>query len=97
MRILVGSEKGAYLLDESSPGWRVEGPLFPGWKVTAFGRAPDGTHLAGVGSNWFGVGVHHSDNLVDWKPADSPPAWPEGSGRKMEQIWTFHGSVARLG
>ena len=41
MRILVGSEKGAYLLEESGSDWRVEGPLFPGWKVTAFGQAPE--------------------------------------------------------
>ena len=96
MRILVGSEKGAYLLDESASGWQVEGPLFPGWKVTAFGQAPDRTHLAGVGSNWFGVGVHRSENLIDWKPTDSPPAWPDGSERKMEQIWTFHNVGDRL-
>jgi photosystem II stability/assembly factor-like uncharacterized protein len=96
MRILVGSEKGAYLLDESGSEWQVEGPLFPGWKVTAFGQAPDGTHLAGIGSNWFGVGVHRSENLIDWKPADSPPSWPEGSDRKMEQIWTFHNLGERL-
>jgi hypothetical protein len=70
--------------------------LFPGWKVTAFGQAPDGTHIAGVGSNWFGVGVHRSENLLDWNPTDSPPAWPEGSERKMEQIWTFHGLGDRL-
>ena len=96
MRILVGTEKGAYLLSESGSDWQVEGPMFPGWKVTAFGETTGGTHVAGVGSNWFGVGVHHSDNLIDWKPSDSPPAWPEGSERKMEQIWTFHNEGERL-
>jgi hypothetical protein len=96
MKILVGSEKGAYVLDESGSEWQVEGPLFPGWKVTAFGQAADGTHIAGVGSNWFGVGVHRSENLIDWKPTDSPPAWPEATERKMEQIWTFHNVGDRL-
>ncbi len=38
MRILVGTEKGAYLLSESGSDWQVEGPMFPGWKVTAFGQ-----------------------------------------------------------
>ncbi len=96
MRILVGTEKGAYLLTESGSDWQVENQIFPGWKVTAFGEAADGTHIAGVGSNWFGVGVQHSENLLDWKPSDSPPAWPEGSDRRMEQIWTFHNEGDRL-
>jgi hypothetical protein len=96
MRIAVGTEKGAYLLTESGSSWQVEGPLFPGWKVTAFGQTSGGTHLAAVGSNWFGVGIQRSENLIDWKPSESPPAWPEGSGRKMEQIWTFHNLGDRL-
>ena len=96
MRILVGTEKGAYLLTESGPDWQVDGPMFPGWKVTAFGQTTGGGHVAATGSNWFGVGVHHSENLIDWKPSDSPPAWPEGSDRKMEQIWTFHNNGDRL-
>jgi hypothetical protein len=90
MRIAVGTEKGAYLLTESGGSWAVRGPMFPGWKVTAFGDASDGTHLAAVGSNWFGVGIYHSDDLVHWKQYDHPPSWPDGSGRKMEQVWTFH-------
>ena len=96
MRILVGTEKGAYLLTESGPDWQVDGPMFPGWKVTAFGQTTGGAHVAAAGSNWFGVGVHHSENLLDWKPSDSPPAWPEGSERKMEQVWTFHNEGDRL-
>ncbi|MGH8870701.1 MAG: hypothetical protein ACRDWS_01845 [Acidimicrobiia bacterium] len=96
MRIAVGTEKGAYLLSESGSRWQVDGPLFPGWKVTAFGHTADGTHLAAVGSNWFGVGIHQSQNMVDWTPTDSPPSWPEGSDRKMEQIWTFHNQGDRL-
>lgn len=88
-RIAVGSEKGAYLLDGAGDTWEVSGPLFPGWKVTAFGTAPDGTHLAAVGSNWFGVGVHRGADMENLEQTDTPPAWPEGADRKMEQIWTF--------
>lgn len=90
MRIAVGSEKGAYLLEEKGDSWDVSGPMFPGWKISAFGSAPDGSHLAAVGSNWFGVGVHGSADFENWEPMGEPPAWPEGSERKMEQIWTFH-------
>lgn len=63
MKIAVGTEKGANLLHESNGSWEVSGPMFPGWKVSAFGMAPDGSHLAAVGSNWFGVGIHRSDDF----------------------------------
>lgn len=95
-RIAVGTEKGAYVLDDSGGSWEVDGPMFPGWKVSAFGRAPDGTHLAAVGSNWFGVGVHRSSDFQNWEQTESPPAWPEGAERKMEQIWTFHTDGDRI-
>ena len=88
--IAVGTEKGGYLVGDPNGGWSVSGPSFPGWKVTAFGSAPDGTHLAAVASNWFGVGIHRSEDLDTWQGVDEPPTWPEETGRKMEQIWTFH-------
>lgn len=96
MKIAVGTEKGAYLLDRSGSGWDVTGPLFPGWKVSAFGTAPDGAHLAAVGSNWFGVGIHRSEDLSDWEQTDTPPAWPDESERKLEQVWTFHNDGSRI-
>lgn len=88
MKIAVGTEKGGYVVDPSSQ--TVIGPLFPGWKVSAFGQAPDGTHLAAVGSNWFGVGIHRSSDFENWEQTDDPPMWPEEAERKMEQVWTFH-------
>jgi photosystem II stability/assembly factor-like uncharacterized protein len=90
VRMLVGTEKGGYVLEGSERSWEVKGPLFPGWKVTAFGQTPDGTHLAAVGSNWFGIGIHRSRDLETWEQTDAPPAWPEETERKMEQVWTFH-------
>ncbi|CAN5834321.1 hypothetical protein BH23ACT5_BH23ACT5_04350 [soil metagenome] len=86
MRIAVGTEKGGYLVDVGSGA--VTGPLFPGWKVTAFGRAPDGGHLAGVGSNWFGASIYQSPNMVDWAPVEASPTY--GETRALSQIWTFH-------
>lgn len=96
MKIAVGTEKGGYLLDETGGSWSVEGPMFPGWKVSAFGMAPDGTHLAAVGSNWFGVGIHRSTDFQNWEQIDSPPAWAEDSGRSMEQVWSFHTAGDRV-
>jgi hypothetical protein len=95
-RIVVGTEKGGYLLTRSNGSWTVDGPMFPGWKVTAFGRAPDGAAMAAVGSNWFGVGIHVSEDWANWKQTESPPSWPEGTGRKMEQIWALHTDGERL-
>jgi len=94
--IAIGTEKGSYLLEEEGDGWSVNGPSFPGWKVSAFGTAPDGTHLAALGSNWFGIGIQRSPDLSRWEQIESPPAWPEETGRKMEQVWTFHTSGDRI-
>lgn len=94
--IMVGTEKGGYRLARSGKEWTVEGPLFPGWKVTAFGWAPDGSHLLAVGSNWFGVGIHRGSGQGPWEQTESPPAWPESTERKMEQVWTFHGDGERV-
>lgn len=96
MRIAVGTEKGAYVLVGSGRDWDVSGPLFPGWKVTAFGSAADGSHIAAVASNWFGVGLHRSVDFDTWAQTDTPPAWPEGSGRKMNQVWTLHPDGERI-
>ena len=96
MKIAVGTEKGAYVLEERGGSWAVEGPMFPGWKVSAFGSAPDGTHLAAVGSNWFGIGIHRSDDFRTWEQTDDPPGWPEETGRAMEQVWTFHTAGDRI-
>lgn len=95
-RIAVGTEKGAYLVDGAGSDWSVTGPIFPGWKVTAFGQAPDGTHLAAVGSNWFGVGIHRSSDFDNWEQTETPPAWPEDTGRKMNQVWTFRTEGDRI-
>ncbi|HET7847170.1 MAG TPA: hypothetical protein VFL72_06715 [Acidimicrobiia bacterium] len=95
-QIAVGTHKGAYLVEPNGGQWMVDGPFFPGWKVTAFGTAPDGTHLAAVGSNWFGVGIHTSSDFRNWEQTENPPGWPEGEDRKMEQVWVFHADGPRL-
>jgi len=47
-------------------------------KVTAFGQARDSSHLASVGSNWFGIGIHRSSDFESWAETEAPPVWPEG-------------------
>ncbi len=89
--LAVGTEKGAYLLrsgDERSE-WDLEGPLFKGWKVTAFGQTGSGDYLLATGSNWFGAALHRSPDLKEWTQIVDGPAWPEGGDRKLTQIWTL--------
>lgn len=90
MTLAIGTEKGAYLLDDDG---RLEGPLFPGWKVTAWAQH-GGRTFAGLGSNWFGAAIHASTDLEDWTQVDAGPAYPEG--RTLEQIWVIHDAGSRL-
>jgi len=91
MTVAVGTEKGAYLArsDEARSEWELEGPLFKGWKVTAFEEAGDGTYLLATGSNWFGAALHRSADLQEWTQIADGPAWPAGGERKLTQIWTL--------
>lgn len=85
--LAVGTEKGGWLLDGDA-GWEVAGPFFAGWRVTAFGRAADGTYLAGTASGWFGPAVHRSADLTAWEQVTDGPSFGD-RGPTLEQIWTF--------
>lgn len=89
--VAVGTEKGAYFLrtDDARTAWDLEGPLFKGWKVTAFGRAADGSYLLATASNWFGAALHRSRDLAAWIQIVDGPAWPDGGERRLNQIWTL--------
>jgi photosystem II stability/assembly factor-like uncharacterized protein len=94
-RLAVGTEKGGYLLEKNG-GWSVVGPSFPGWKVTAYGRASDGTHLAAIASNWFGASVHRSPNFREWEQVEAGPSYPEHTRRQFNQVWTFTNAGDRV-
>jgi hypothetical protein len=89
--VVVGTLKGAFLFrsNEDRSDWSVEGPLFKGWKVTAFARAEDGEYLAATASDVYGPAIHRSRDLVEWSQIEAGPAWPEGGERKLNQIWTL--------
>ncbi|MEX0667861.1 MAG: exo-alpha-sialidase [Acidimicrobiia bacterium] len=72
------------------------GPGSRDWKVSAFGRASDGTYLAGLGSNWFGASVHRSEDFDKWEQVEMGPSYPADLGRKLSQIWTFHTAGNRV-
>ncbi len=88
----VGTEKGGFILRHGGDGWSVSGPLFTGWKVTAWGRTPSGGYLCALGSNWFGASIHRSSDLVEWEQVESGP----DHHRELEQFWTFHTAGSRI-
>lgn len=88
--LAVGTLKGAWIArSEDRSEWTVEGPMLKGWPVTTFGQAPDGTYLLGTGSSWYGAAIHRSEDFAQWEQVVDGPAYPEETGRKLEQIWTI--------
>lgn len=88
--IAIGTDKGGFLVDPDRD--TTSDPLFPGWKVTAFGRSGE-HHLAAVASNWFGMGIQRSTDLAAWTAVDAPPDHgDDGSddAREVSAVWTFH-------
>lgn len=61
--------------------------LFPGWKVAAWGRTPNGDTLASLASNWFGASLQRSPDLETWEPITDGPAYD--NGRNLNQIWAL--------
>lgn len=92
MEIAVGTEKGAYRVNADTDA--VEGPLFEGWKVTAFGSSPTGEHLAAVASNWFGTAIHRSSDWSNWEQIPDGPSY--GESRELSQIWTLATENGRI-
>lgn len=84
--IAIGTLKGGFLHDLDTG--RVDGPLFAGWKVSGLGRSGD-HHLAALSSNWMGMGLQRSTDLVDWQPLEHPPAHDDPE-RDVTALWTFH-------
>lgn len=86
--IAIGTDKGGWLYQREAGGWQVDGPFFPGWRVTAFGQAVEGTYLAATASGWFGPGIHTSRDLDTWEAIEEGPTF-DGAGPHLEQVWTF--------
>lgn len=94
--IAVGTEKGGFLITGAPGSWGVRGPLFPGWRVNTWTTTAAGTHLAALGSNWFGASIHRSNDLQNWEQVTDGPAYRAEQERKLNQIWTFHEDDGRL-
>ena len=95
---MVGTDKAAFLIrgDDARKSWKIEGPIFKGWKVTATARDASGRYVAATASEVYGPALHVSDDLVEWRQIEKGPAWKEGGDRKMKQIWTLAPGPDRL-
>ncbi|MCA0272554.1 MAG: exo-alpha-sialidase [Proteobacteria bacterium] len=70
LTILVGTTKGAFLVDggKDRSGWTVRGPFCDGWPINhVIGDAATGTIWAGGGGDWHGAGV--------WRSGDGGETW----------------------
>ncbi len=67
-RILVGTNKGAFLVAGETDRWTVKGPFCDGWSINhIIGDADTDTIWAGGGGDWHGAGV--------WRSGDGGESW----------------------
>lgn len=80
--VIIGTEKGAFVARTNAErrGWRIEGPLFKGWKVTASGRSPSGRYFLATASQVYGAAIHTGTDLTNWRQIDDGPAFPPAAG-----------------
>jgi photosystem II stability/assembly factor-like uncharacterized protein len=95
---IVGTDKAGFLIrsDRGRDDWRIEGPIFKGWKVTASTRDKAGRYIVATASEVYGPAVHVSEDLETWRQVEKGPAWPKDVQRKMKQIWTLAAGPDRL-
>src|SRR5207248_9397991 len=91
--LFVGTEKGLFALDSDDrrESWSLRGPMHKGWQVYSLRHvARDRTFWAGLSSRVYGAHLERSRDYGDnWEPVAGSPAFPEGSPRKLQQIWSL--------
>ena len=67
-KILLGTTKGAFVLDPNGKDWSVSGPHCDGWGINhAIGDPDTGMLWAGGGGDWHGAGVWRSEDGAKWE------------------------------
>ena len=97
--ILVGTRKGAFVLDSDAGRrtWRQRGPCCETWPTNHVVADPaTGTLYAGGGNEWFGPAVWRSDDLGEtWGHSSAGLAYPEGE-TPVKAVWSLaagHGAL----
>jgi hypothetical protein len=96
--LVIGTEKGAFVFrsDDARRTWKLEGPIFKGWRVTAITRDRRERFLAGVASFVYGATIQMSSDLSQWTQAPHGPSYAKESGRSLKQIWRIHATDSTL-
>lgn len=92
----IGTKKGGYLVEGGNGDWRLSAQVFPGWRVTAWTRAPGDGVLAAISSSWFGASLHRSDDLAEWTQIVPGIEHAPGSGRRLEHVDTLTVACGRI-
>ena len=88
--LLVGTRKGAFLLDGTAERrrWRVRGPLCEGWPLHDLSLEPGtGAILAGGGNPWYGPAVWRSEDLGESWTHSSEGLTYGDDGPKIATVW----------
>ncbi len=98
IRLFVGTDKGAFVIhSQDRRSWKIEGPIFKGWKVTASMRDHRGTFLAATASYVYGAAIHRASDLTgEWTQVEQSPQYDKGGQRKMKQVWRLAGNEEAL-
>lgn len=92
--LFVGTSKGLFRVegDPARSTWTLQEPVHGQWevyRVWADTRTDPPTLWAGLSNPFFGAHLERSKDLgKTWEPAPTP-AFPEGSERKLLQVWSF--------
>ena len=82
VRVIVGTEKGGFVCesDDSRASFKVQEPLFKGWKVTASARTSTGRTIVATASRVYGAAIQVSDDDgAKWRQVENGPAYEEGA------------------
>ena len=89
--LLVGTEKGLFLLREDSATgrWTIDGPHMAGYSVLHTLATADGALLAATTHKIWGAHIYESnDRGMTWTSLDAAPGHPENSGHGVTRaIW----------
>jgi hypothetical protein len=91
LQVFVGTAKGAFVYTRNPDGWSVEGPILPGWKVSAVARDGAGGFVLASSSFVYGAMVHRGKTLIDWELQAEPPRYAKESDFELKEIWTLVG------
>lgn len=101
VRLLVGTKKGAFILnsDGKRENWEVNGPFFGGWEMYHLKGSPADPNriYASQSSGWFGQVIQRSDDGgKTWSTPGSKPGeltGPDGFPRGESNKFVYEGKV----